>query len=269
MFLNRRKTILFSNNNKSKNLFDVDALAFFNAVVAAGGSLTNLQKNATNQLFLDLKSNSLYTKMKAFYPLVGGSASSCKFNMITPIDDNASHRLSFFGGWSYANSGITPNGTTAYANTFFNPSIDLTQNSASIGVYCKNMAGPIDRAAMGVNNGVSYFQLYPRGLGNVFYGDINDNASTSTANTNTATLLAVSRINSTQKIHSIGGVNTIKTNSSNGVINNNIFLGARSTLNVANSFFNTEIKTCYISTGLTTSELTLLNSIITTFNTSR
>jgi hypothetical protein len=268
MFADRRKTILFSNNNKPKNLFDVDALAFFNAVVNAGGSLTNLEKNVTNQLFLDLKNNSLYTKINAFYPLVGGSANSCKFNMKFPNDNNASHRLTFFGGWLYNSTGITPNGTTAYANTYLNPLVHLTQNSVSIGVYCKNMAGAIDRAAIGVNNGVSYIQLYPRGAGNVFYGDLNDNGSTSTANSYTATLLAVSRINSTQKIHSIGGVNTIKTNSSNGVINNTIFLGARSTSGTANSFFNTEIKTCYISSGLTTTELTLLNSIITTFNTS-
>jgi len=249
---------------------DVDAQAFLTAAGITDGTITT----SINKLFLDLKSNSLYTKMKAFYPLVtdkttqGDRASQMKFNMITPTDLDASFRLSFAGGWSYASTGITPNGTTGYADTFLNPSTVLTQNSIAFGAYCSNMAAAIDRAVMGVNNAISYIQIYPRGLGDVFYGDANDNSSTSTANTTTNLLSAVSRINSTQKIHSIGGTNTIKTNSSNGTINYTMILGARSSSGVANSFFNTQIKTAFISTGLTTSELTILSTIITAFNTS-
>jgi hypothetical protein len=256
--ITRHRTLPFASG------LDADAAAFLTAAGITDGTITS----GINQLFLSLKSNSLYTKMKAFYPLVGGSASSCKFNMITPTDLDASFRLSFAGGWSYASTGITPNGTTGYADTFLNPSTVLTQNSIAYGAYCSNMAAASDRAVMGVNNSISYIQLYPRGFGDVFYGDANDNASTTTANTTTNLLSAVSRINSTQKIHSIGGVNTIKTNSSNGTINYTMLLGARSSLGTANSFFNTQIKTAFISTGLTTSELTILSTIITAFNTS-
>jgi hypothetical protein len=243
---------------------DADAQAFLTATGITDATITS----AINTLVLELKTNNLWTKMKAFYPLVGGSASSCKFNMITPVDDNASYRLSFAGGWTYASTGITPNGTTGYADTFLNPSTALTQNNIAYGAYCSNMAFASDRAVMGVNNAISYIQLYPRGAGDVLYGDANDNGSTTTANSTTNLLTAVSRVNSTQKIHSIGGVNTTKTNSSNGTINFTMLLGARSSSGIANTFFNTQIKTAFISTGLTTTELTALSTIITTFNTS-
>jgi hypothetical protein len=241
--------------------------------LTATGITNSTISTAINTLFLSLKSNSLYTKMKAFYPLVTDQSTDptkiaqLKYNMITPVDNNASFRLSFLGGWTYASTGIIPNGTTGYADTFLNPSTELTQNNIAYGAYCSNMAAASDRAVMGVNNGTSFIQLYPRGAGNVLYGDANDNGSTTTANSTTNLLTAVSRINSTQKIHSIGGVNTIKTNSSNGTINFNMFLGARNTSGTANTFFNTQIKTVFISTGLTTTELTLLSTIITTFNT--
>ena len=52
--------------------YDSDAQAFFTA-----SGITDLtQKNAVNQLVLDLKSNSLWTKIKALYPIVGGNANT-------------------------------------------------------------------------------------------------------------------------------------------------------------------------------------------------
>jgi hypothetical protein len=249
---------------------DADAQAFLTAAGITDATISN----AINRLCIDLKAASIYTKMKALYPLVTDQSTNpnkiaqLKYNLITPTDLDASYRLLFAGGWTYASSGATPNGINGYADTFLNPSTALTQNDIAFGAYCANMASASDRAVMGVNNAVSYIQLYPRGAGDVLYGDANDNASTSTANTTTNLLTAVSRINSTQKIHSIGGVNSVKTNSSNGTINFNMLLGARSSSGTANTFFNTEIKTAFISTGLTTTELTALSTIITTFNTS-
>ena len=40
---------------------DVDAQLFFDRVSAAGGTLTNTEKTATNQLVLDLKSTSIWS----------------------------------------------------------------------------------------------------------------------------------------------------------------------------------------------------------------
>jgi hypothetical protein len=60
--------------------FDADAVAFFTRVTTAGGSLSTTEKQAVNQLVLDLKANSLWTPMQAIYPMVGASAEACKQN---------------------------------------------------------------------------------------------------------------------------------------------------------------------------------------------
>ena len=98
--------------------FDADAQAF---ITAAG--LTNpTQQRAVNTLVLSLKANNIWTKMRAIYPFVGGTASTHKWNLKNPLDTNAAFRLVFFGGMTHSANGIQGNGTNSYANTFLNPS---------------------------------------------------------------------------------------------------------------------------------------------------
>ena len=94
---------------------DADALAF----ISAAGITDPTQQSAVNQLVLDLKAASIWTKMKAVYPFVGGSASAHKWNLKDPQDTNGAYRLSFSGGWTHSSTGATPNGTNATASTFW------------------------------------------------------------------------------------------------------------------------------------------------------
>ena len=52
--------------------FDADAQAFITAAAITNAN----QQTAINTLVVSLKSYGLWTKMKAIYPFVGGSASS-------------------------------------------------------------------------------------------------------------------------------------------------------------------------------------------------
>ena len=61
--------------------FDSDAQAYFDRVTTAGGTLTTTEKTAVNQLVINLKANSLWTPMKAIYPMVGSSAAACAQNL--------------------------------------------------------------------------------------------------------------------------------------------------------------------------------------------
>jgi hypothetical protein len=97
---------------------DTDAQAF----ITAAGITDGTQQSAVNQLVLDLKSANIWTKMKAIYPIVGGSASSHKWNLKDPRDLDAAYRLTFATGWTHSSTGMTPNGTSAYASTFLVPS---------------------------------------------------------------------------------------------------------------------------------------------------
>ena len=122
-------------------VYDADAAAFFTAA-----SITDTtQKSAVNQLVLDLKSASIWSKMKALYPIVGGVASSHAVNLKTPGTFN----LNFQTGWTHSSTGMTPNGAT-YADTFFIPSVNGTLNSSHISYYSRTDANGL--TDMGANN---------------------------------------------------------------------------------------------------------------------
>ena len=111
--------------------FDADAQAFITA--AAITDVT--QQNAINTLVVDLKGYNIWTKMKALYPFVGGTASTHKFNLKNPLDTDAAFRLTFSGGWTHSSTGALPNGTNAYADTKFNLTKFTAFTNASTGVY--------------------------------------------------------------------------------------------------------------------------------------
>lgn len=106
-------------------VYDTDALAY----ITNANITDSTQKSAVNELFLDFKSAGIYTKMTAFYPMLGGNAFSHKFNAKDPRDLDAAYRLSFVGGWNHTTTGALPNGTTGYANTFITPLNNLTSLS--------------------------------------------------------------------------------------------------------------------------------------------
>ena len=112
---------------------DADAQAFINAA-----SITDsTQQTAIDTLVTDLKTAGIWTKMKAIYPIVGGTASSHKFNLKDPRDLDAAFRLTFSSGWTHSSSGATPNGTSAFAQTYFAPNGNLSQNDAHASIYTR------------------------------------------------------------------------------------------------------------------------------------
>jgi hypothetical protein len=114
---------------------DIDATNFINAA----GITDNTQISAIDTLVTSLKSNNLWTKLYAIYPFVGGTATTHKWNLKDPQDTDAAYRLVFSGGLTHASTGITPNGTTGFANTFLIPNITNfpTSTYISMGYYSR------------------------------------------------------------------------------------------------------------------------------------
>jgi hypothetical protein len=112
---------------------DPDAQAFITAAAITDPT----QQTAINTLVVDLKGYSIWSKMKALYPFVGGTAASHKFNLKDPRDLDAAFRLVFNGGWTHSANGAAPNGTNAWANTFVDLLNNTQQNSTSYGVYSR------------------------------------------------------------------------------------------------------------------------------------
>lgn len=122
-----------SNTITPTSSVDADAQAFITAA-----SITNpTQQSAINQLVVDLKGYSIWTKFQALYPMVGGSSTTCKYNLKDPRDLDAAYRLIFNGGWTFSSTGAKPNGTNGYANTKYIPNSNGTQNSAAISYYSR------------------------------------------------------------------------------------------------------------------------------------
>ena len=111
--------------------YDADASAFFTAA-----SITDTtQKSAVNQLVLDLKSYGIWTKCSAIYPVVGGSATSHKFNLKNPADTDAAFRLTFATGMTHSSTGMVSNGSSGYANTYLNGNTVLSATSNHMSFY--------------------------------------------------------------------------------------------------------------------------------------
>ena len=100
--------------------YDADALAYFTANTAI---TSDADKNAINTFYSGLKTDGVYSKINAMYLPLWSSATANKWNLINPVDTNGGYRLTFSTGWTHASTGMTPNGTSAYADTFLSTSV--------------------------------------------------------------------------------------------------------------------------------------------------
>lgn len=128
--------------------FDADAAAFFARVTAAGGTLTTDEQNAVNTLVVQMKADGIWDKMKAIYPMVGASAAACAQNL-----KSSSFTGSFTSGWTFASTGVTPNGTSAYFDTKLNENTEMSLTSCNIGLYTSTNNQVGLNYDMGVFNG--------------------------------------------------------------------------------------------------------------------
>jgi hypothetical protein len=255
---------------------DTDAQAF----ITAAGITDATQQSAVNQLVLDLKSANIWTKMKAIYPILGGTASSHKWNLKDPRDLDAAFRLTFTTGWTHSSNGMLPNGTSAYANTFLTPNINLTNNNSHISVYLRTNTdnNGVDigiQDDMGFGTTVSSYYIITRNL-NILVGTIqtDDVNRISGSNTDSRGFYITSRTTSTSlkqyKNSSIYGTNT---NTSTGTrARYSIPLGAVRYINDPGSdtysnYSNRQQSFASIGDGLTDAEALSFYNAVQTFNT--
>jgi hypothetical protein len=260
--------------------FDPAAIAFFEAA----GITNPTQRSAVNTLVVTLKSDGLWTKMKAIYPFVGGSASSHKFNLINPLDTDAAFRLTFDGsGWTHDANGATANGTTSYANMYFNASATGTNPqsmgySFAMGAYLTNTPS----VSLGATNVV--MGAFTSGANTSLQLDNNGNAlivsyvtgSTFASFVSSAytRLSLTSRVNDSNfSIYRDGalGINDSTLVSGNHP-NINLFLGATNDNGAANYFTDGSFAFAFISGGspsnaLSAGDVTNLTNSVNAFQT--
>jgi hypothetical protein len=236
------------------------------AFASATGITDTTILGALNTFDTGLILNGLDTKMKALYPFVGGTATTHKYNFMNALDTNGAFRLSFNGGWTHSSTGALPNGTNAYADTFYVESADTgTINNFSLGFYSgtNNSSSGIDIGAFSSNalllrakNG-SNMECYIQTSGTIG----------SYAVANSLGFSSASRIASLQfKMYKNAIPSTIPLTSIGTPCGVSLHLASFNTGSPSN-YANKDQRFTYFSSGLTDGEMTTLYNLVQTFQT--
>ena len=247
--------------------FDSDASAFF----TAAGITDTTQKNAVNQLVLDLKAASIWTKMDAIYPMVGGTSTTHRYN----LKNTANFLITFSGTLTHNATGVTPDGSTGYGNTGLTPSTisgQYTLNSAHMSYFSGTNAAQ-NSALMGVSktDNTLSMALVPKWSDNNNYSPFNSSAASNSADYSTTAGLITSSRSSGGIDYYLGATNVQAFTFSTGVFglpNQPIILFANNPSSGVVDLFTTRVcKFASIGGGLTGSEVAALNTAVNAYNT--
>jgi len=128
--------------------FEAETTAYLDAITIANDStifyaatpqeITGSEIWAAVDAFVaGLKTDGLFSQMKAIYPLIGDTAVTHKYNLLDIADTNIAGRLTFFGSVVHSKTGIKGNGSNAYANTNLKHSSVFSIGSESFGTYLR------------------------------------------------------------------------------------------------------------------------------------
>jgi hypothetical protein len=248
--------------------FDVDAQAFFDRVTTAGGTLSTTEKNATNQLVLDMKSAGIWSAMKAIYPMVGSSAAACAQNL-----RSASFTGSFSSGWTFSANGVQGNGSSAFFDTALNTLTNLTSTSAHLSIYVRNNSNggggsPYD-LANATNAGMTIDPTYliARYSSNLAYFGIADtNYTTSFPSLDSRGFwLGTTNGSRNQNLYKNGSY-VYNSLGSGNFANNNLYLGSANGGGVPAFFSDKQYALCSVGDGLDATQQSNFYTAVQTFN---
>lgn len=243
--------------------FDYDALLFLNATAITDPTI----RLAVNYLTFSLKVNGLWNKMNAVYPMVGGTSTTQMYNLKNPLNTNAAFRLTFSGGWVHSSGGALPNGTNTFANTYFNPSANASQNSHHVSYYSRTNSNLTEIEVGGAN--VSQGTVLEIRTANISYFRINSALPyVSAADTDSRAFYIANRTAS-NVINGWRNSTKIATGTTaSGILSiQNYYLGANNSNGSPNFYSRKQCAFASIGTGLTDAEAALLYTIVQTFQT--
>ena len=231
---------------------DADAQSFFTAT-----GITDLtQKNAVNQLVLDLKSNSLWSGIKALYPFIGGTSTTHSYN----LKNTSQYQITWYGGITHDSTGVLFNGTNGYGDTGITPNSVLSLNSTLVGAkFGANFTGNF---GIGTTTG-SRIEYY-RSFSDTYFA-VNSSIESYVSLANTSGIILMNRNSSTnQALYKDGTLLSNATANSTSLPTTKIFLGCRSTTGNAPSDYSVNKQQIMIVSDGVSSPSTL-NTIIQTY----
>jgi hypothetical protein len=142
-----------SNPDTGTVTYDSDATLFFNSAQITDTTA----KRAINDLVVHLKTDSLWNKFLAIYPMVGGTASSTKWNLKDPRDVDAAFRITWNGSPVFKATGVTCSALTDFGDTHLVDSL-LSFNNSSMAFYSET-SNQIAGYDMGCSNSIYPYNI--------------------------------------------------------------------------------------------------------------
>jgi hypothetical protein len=224
----------------------------------SAGITNQQQRYAIYNLVSDLQTYNIWDKMKAVYPFVGQPGVSSSFEL--NLKDVNTFRGIFNGGWTFASTGITGNGSNAFMETNLSSSISLARDSISLSVYSRTTGTDGDIGDKTISSGFS-------GMfnGTSFVGYLGDLNNISVSQASVIGFFTISRSNLTQ-VNFYKNGNALGTNPKNsnaGSLNTGTLVIGRANT----SYSNKENSFASIGDGLTDTEAANLYIAVQRFQT--
>lgn len=116
-----------------------------------------VEQAAINNLVIQLKKDSLWSKFKAIYPMVGGTSFSTKWNLKDPRDLDVAYRITWNGAPVVKNTGVTCLTVNDWGDTHLNDtSLSYINSSMSFYSGTQNQVAGYD---MGCSNYIVPFNI--------------------------------------------------------------------------------------------------------------
>ena len=257
-----------TDNDTTSAGYETESETFF----AANTGLSTTIKDAVDDLVIAMKGIG-WTKFKAVYPFVGGTAAAHKWNLVNPVDTDGGYRIVWNGTLTHDSNGVTGGGTIAdYGDTKVDLGTALSGNDGALGVYVRSGWDDTE-TAMGVLDGTNNAQLVRAGGATYFTMGVNNSGvSPASADPSAYTrLLVISRIGTLAADADVYRDGTDFGDGGNAFnaypTGRNVTLFARNNAGTMDVPGNMVLSFAFIADGLTSGEISTLNTAVNTFQT--
>lgn len=194
-----------------------------------------------------LKTEGIFSKLKAVYPLIGGNASAHSWN----LRDITQFKMDWYGAGAHTKTGFKGDGISAYGDTNFNQLNNSQLNNESFGFYNRTNTSE-NSIPMGIN--AQHDTYIYANLNGVSYSRIQSNINNISFSVSDALGFYQTSVSGS----CIASKNNVFYTGSGGqsLSNYSFYIGARNSAGNPELFASSELSYAFMGEGLTESELT-------------
>ena len=220
--------------------------------------------NSLNDFETGLDTYGLKSKLLMFYPNRTGDPTKDAFDFM----NNGARSQFFSSGWTLTTQGAKPNGTSAYADTNFEPRTEATLTDFSAGFSTnENTSGVANGYDMGATGAQQFIMMSKYNANNKAYFTIDASFTPNTAVTNgDGVFIGTVNGSKLQEHYQDGAFLGSSTSTSTLLVNKNVYYGAQ---NGPANYNNKRMRNVFIGKYLTATEVANLTNLIDALDATR